>query len=423
MKIFISHPTGNRNVRAVIDSFDRAGMLAGFNTTVAASAASKWLKLLPKSLKQEWLRRSYPKLSAKVKTRPLLELSRLILPKLGLAAFTRDEYGLASIDAVYRDLDRSFAKSLPDILQEQPFDAVYAYEDGAYETFKMAKHLGLKCIYDLPIAYWETGRRLLLEESKRLPAWSVTLGGGINDSPEKLKRKTKELELADIVVGPGSFVKDSLPEWSRDKKIIMSPFGSPEAGSGSFNVQETKNPKRPLRVLFVGSMGQRKGLGDLFNAVKMFSPNEVELVVLGLPLTSMEFYRSQLATFIYEPGRPHNQVLELMRSCDVFCLPSIVEGRALVMQEAMSQGLPLIITENTGGADLVQDGYTGFLVPIRSPEAIAEKISWFLNNRSAIPSMGNLARQHAATYSWENYGSSIVKQISEKKLPSIYTHV
>lgn len=422
MKIFLSHPTGNRNVRAVLESFGKAGMLAGFNTTVAANAASPWVKYLPNGLKREWLRRSYPGLSTKVKTRPFLELSRLLLPKIGLSAFTNEEYGLASIDAVYRDLDKNFARNLPDMLQEQPFEAVYAYEDGAYETFKMAKHLGLKCIYDLPIAYWETSRRLLLEESERLPSWSVTLGGGIKDSPEKLRRKTRELELADIVVGPGSFVKDSLPVWSSEKKIIMSPFGTPEAGIGLHKI-DTKDTKRPLRVLFVGSMGQRKGLGDLFNAVRMFSPSEVELVVLGLPLTSMEFYRSQLTAFTYEPSRPHHQVLELMRSCDVFCLPSIVEGRALVMQEAMSQGLPLIITENTGGADLIQDGYTGFLVPIRSPESIAEKISWFLNNRSAIPSMGNLARQHAATYSWENYGSNIVKQISEKKLPSRYNHV
>lgn len=421
MKIFLSHPTGNRNVRAVLETLDRAGMLAGFNTTVAANADSSWLRFLPKSLRQEWLRRSYPGLSVRVKTRPFLEFSRLLLPKFGLAAFTRKEYGLASIDAVYKDLDRNFARSLPEILQSQAFEAVYAYEDGAYETFKMAKHLGLKCIYDLPIAYWETSRRLLLEESERLPAWSVTLGGGIEDSSEKLIRKTKELELADIVVGPGSFVKKSLPEWCVNKKIIMSPFGSPEAVVRPLKVK--KNADRPLRVLFVGSMGQRKGLGDLFNAIKMFSPDEVELVILGLPLASMEFYRTQLAAFTYEPARPHQQVLELMRSCDVFCLPSIVEGRALVMQEAMSQGLPIIITENTGGADLVQEGCTGFLVPIRSPEAIAERISWFLANRSAIPSMGNLAIQHAANYTWENYGSTIVKQISEKQTPLLYNHV
>lgn len=421
MKVFISHPTGNRNVRAILDSLDAAGMLAGFNTTVSANKSSAWLKIMPGGIRQEWMRRSYPIPSTMVRTRPVLELSRIMLSKLNIGALTKHEHSLASIDAVYRDLDRNFAKHLPDLLHQQPFDAVYAYEDGAFETFKMARHLGLRCIYDLPIAYWETSRKLLTEEAERLPEWSVTLGGGIKDSAEKLKRKTRELEMADIVVGPGSFVRDSLPEWAGDKKIIMAPFGSPEASVD--HVELSPKGSGPLRILFVGSMGQRKGLGDLFNAVKMFSRKEVELVVLGQPLASMDFYRGQLAEFTYEPNRPHEQVLEVMRSCDVFCLPSIVEGRALVMQEAMSQGLPLIITENTGGADLVQNGSTGFLVPIRSPEAIAEKISWFLSNRSAIPLMGKLARQHAATYTWENYGSAVVKQISQTKQVSIYNHV
>lgn len=423
MKIFISHPTGNRNVRAVLDSFDNAGILAGFNTTVSANKSSRWLKIMPGSFQQEWLRRSYSVAAAKVRTRPILELSRLVLPKLNLGLFTKNEYSLASIDAVYRDLDKDFAKHLPDILQNQPFDAVYAYEDGAYETFRMARKLGLKCIYDLPIAYWETSRKLLIEESERLPEWAITLGGGVKDSKEKLRRKTKELEMADIVVGPGSFVRDSLPNWAANKKTIMAPFGSPHVTANAAETLQFKDPSRPLRVLFVGSMGQRKGLGDLFNAIKMFGTEEVELVVLGEPLTSMEFYRKQFSDFTYEPNRPHDKVLDLMRSCDVFCLPSIVEGRALVMQEAMSQGLPLIVTENTGGADLVQEGYTGFLVPIRSPEAIAEKINWFLQNRSAIPLMANLSRQHAATYTWESYGSAIVSQITQKENPSICNHV
>jgi glycosyltransferase involved in cell wall biosynthesis len=100
-----------------------------------------------------------------------------------------------------------------------------------------------------------------------------------------------------------------------------------------------------------------------------------------------------------------------MQSCDIFCLPSIVEGRALVMQEAMSQGLPVIITENTGGSDLVQEGRTGFLVPIRSPQAIAEKITWFLDNRFRIPEMSIAARQHSAKYTWGNYGSIILNSL------------
>jgi len=88
-----------------------------------------------------------------------------------------------------------------------------------------------------------------------------------------------------------------------------------------------------------------------------------------------------------------------------------VEDGSLVMQEAMSQGLPLIITENNGGSDLILEGKTGFLVPIRSPQAIAEKISWFLDNRSMIPEMSNAVRRHAAKYTWENYGSIILNSL------------
>src|SRR5690606_4194348 len=217
------------------------------------------------------------------------------------------------------------------------------------------------------------------------------LGGGLTDSQAKLDRKTRELELADMVIVPSQFVADSLPAWARaTKRVVISPFGSPEAAqaadgkaetgkrseekaeTGKLKAEEGKtavgnaedrnfqlsafssqlSPKR-LRVLFAGSMGQRKGLGDLMAAVRMLDRPDVELVCMGSLMAPMQFYQRQCPGFTYEKGRPHAQVLELMRSCDVFCLPSIVEGRALVMQEAMSQGLPIIITPNTGGEELV----------------------------------------------------------------------
>nr|WP_285897205.1 glycosyltransferase family 4 protein [Antarcticibacterium sp. W02-3] len=202
---------------------------------------------------------------------------------------------------------------------------------------------------------------------------------------------------------------NSLPAWAKTKKLIVSPFGSPEPPN--IRVFGNKNFEKPLRILFVGSMGQRKGLGDLFTAMKMLKNENVELVVLGSLLAPMEFYKSELPNFIYEPCRPHSEVLKLMQTCDIFCLPSIVEGRALVMQEAMSQGLPLIITPNTGGEDLIIENETGFLIPIRRPEAIAEKIMWFVNNRSSAEEMGYKARCWAENYTWKKYSEKIVKEI------------
>src|SRR5260370_34825033 len=95
---------------------------------------------------------------------------------------------------------------------------------------------------------------------------------------------------------------------------------------------------------------------------------------MGSLLCPLSWYRDRLADFVYEQPRPHGEVLRLMQSCDVFILPSIVEGRALVQQEAMACGLPVIATKN-GGAD---DGFvgteTGFLVPICAAATTRAKI-------------------------------------------------
>lgn len=381
-------------------------MLARFSTTLAFRRDSYWLKMFPSNMRAELSRRTFPLTKDQVATRPLLEAARNLLPKLGFGSAVRHEEGFASIDKVYADLDRAVAADLENGVRQLSLDAVYAYEDGAMETFIRAKQLGLTCIYDLPIAYWEKGQQLMQEEADRLPNWQYTLGGGIADSRQKLERKVRELELADVVVVPGQFVLDSLPLWARKKRIIVAPFGSPEPSALA-----KKNKSERLRVLFAGSLGQRKGLGDLFAAMKLLNPEKVELVVMGGLLAPANFYKNEFAGFTYERGRPHEQVLELMRSCDVFCLPSIVEGRALVMQEAMSQGLPLLITFNTGGDDLIIEGETGFIVPIRSPEKIAEKINWFIENRDATNEMGHKAKTRAASYTWKGYGDLIIKEL------------
>lgn len=410
MSVVLMHPSGNNFVRALLQAMEDENILAEFDTAIAVDPNSRLLKLLPLNMRDELMRRSFSIPKNKIHLYPIREVARLVLPRLGFAGSVRHESGWASVDAVFQNFDAAVSRRLPALAKRKNLTAVYAYEDGALSTFKKAKSLGLKCIYDLPIAYWDTGRRLMNEEAERLPAWAVTLGGGIKDSEKKLERKTQEMELADIVVGPGDFVLNSLPDWARKKKLIMSPFGSPDNNHQPID-RTDKLSKRPLRVLFAGSMGQRKGLGDLFSAVKLLNRRDIELVVMGSLLAPMEFYRSQYKDFVYEAGRPNDQVLALMRSCDVFCLPSIVEGRALVMQEAMSQGLPLVITPNTGGSDLIIEGTTGFLVPIRNPGAIAEKLAWFVDNRDKLHQMGEKARVHASQYTWKGYAKKIVDDI------------
>ena len=409
MKLLVSHPTLNANSKNLVIGLLNNKLLFKLFTSIAIFPGQILHKLgnneKLKDLKRRRLDESWRPYTS---TKSFYEFGRLITSKLNLECFVEHEKGLFCVDNVYAKHDKWVASSLQNA-KKNGVTAVYAYEDGALDTFIKAKELGLVCIYDLPIAYWETGRKLMQEEAIRMPHWAITLGGGILDSQVKMDRKCKELELADIVIGPGSFVLNSLPEWSKNKTKILSPFGSP-----NFDCRvalSNKSYDKPLRVLFVGSMGQRKGLGDLFEAINELKGIGVELVVLGSLLAPMKFYNSQVIKFTHETGRSNEEVLKLMRTCDVFCLPSIVEGRALVMQEAMSQGLPIIITPNTGGEDLVVEGETGFLIPIRAPKAIAEKIKWFLENRDQVVIMGEKAAKHAQKYTWDNYSENIINKI------------
>jgi glycosyltransferase involved in cell wall biosynthesis len=416
MKTLLSHPTGNQNFRQVGAALHAHGML-GRAATCLNWNPNGWLAhRLPAGARAELARRSFVEpWAAGMATRPGREAARLVATRVGWRSAVAQETGWCSVDAVYHDFDRWLARNLPMWQRTHALDAVYAYEDGALAQFEAAKELGLRCAYDLPIAYWSTGRRLMAEEAERLPNWAATLGSGVAASAEKLERKRRELELAEIVVVPSQFVADSLPPSCRSKRVVVAQFGSPRSGPAEDPSTQLRadGERRPLRVLFAGLMGQRKGLGDLFAAMRLLKRSDVELVVLGSLAAPMEFYRSELSNFTFEPGRPHDQVLNLMRTCDVLALPSIVEGRALVMQEAMSQGLPIIITPNTGGADLIEEGKTGFLVPIRNPAAIAGKIAWLADHREAIPEMSRAAQVKAATYTWENYGNTVVTAIRE----------
>jgi glycosyltransferase involved in cell wall biosynthesis len=306
------------------------------------------------------------------------------------------------VDAVYRALDRRVARWIA--RRRGGIDWVYAYEDGALATFQAARVEGVRCAYELPIAWWETARRLLREEAERLPEWEPTLGG-TRDSEAKLARKTEEIELAEKVFCPSRFVLDSLPERVRARAIV-APFGSPEGGAA-----RERSGDGPLRVLFAGAMTQRKGLADLFDAMKLLRSPGIQLVVMGSAIAPMKFYRSQYDGFEYEAPRSREGVLALMETCDVLALPSIVEGRALVQQEAMSRGLPLIVTRNAGGEDLIEEGRTGFLVNIRAPGEIAASSARLAEDAALLAAMSEAARRKAAEYTWEAYAGKISREL------------
>ena len=391
----VSHPTGNTFVRALLEQIQSRNLLHSFHTTLASSTSPGPLSQLVPPLRKH---RAYPIPNHKLHLHPLYETFRLAAGRI-----SSHERRRRLADQTYERLDQAVARALP----LSPPQIVHAYEDGALHTFRAAESCGSLRSYELPIAHWRTSRRLLAEEAERYPDWEPTLET-TREPEEKLHRKDQELRLADLVTCPSSFVLDSIPSAIRNSKpCLLAPFGSPP--SDIRNARPVNDsPDSPLKVLFVGSMSQRKGLADLFAAFRLLDEKSFRLTVLGTPSLPLSFYRSEFPPFRHLPPIPRPQVLATMREHHVFALPSIIEGRALVQQEALSCGLPLLVTPNAGGTDLVEEGRTGFLVPIRSPASIAEKLECFQAHRSQLVSMQVACVQKAADYPWMGYANAIL---------------
>ncbi|RWY48088.1 glycosyltransferase family 4 protein [Mucilaginibacter gilvus] len=409
MKIVLSHPTGNEFVRALIKALSKQGMLAEFDTTVAADPASAWLTLLPGSLKQEWLRRTYPIPQEEINSFPLRELGRMILPRVGFKSAVKHETGWASVDAVYRGLDSEVAKRILKLAKENKPAAVYAYEDGALQSFREAKQQGIKCIYDLPIGYWRAARVMLGAERERWPDWAPTLTG-LRDSEAKLARKDEEIRLADSIFVASSFTAKTLQYFEGElPPVSVVPYAFPPVVTERH--YEKITGARPLKLLFVGGLSQRKGIADMFAAVKTFG-NKVELTVVGSKLVdNCAVLNEALTKHRWIPSLPHEGVLKLMHQHDVLLFPSLFEGFGLVITEAMAQGTPVITTDRTAGPDIITNGADGWLIQAGSTEKLQEAIEKILVKPAMVETAGRAAMATAQKRPWEVYGRELVNAI------------
>jgi alpha-maltose-1-phosphate synthase len=390
--ILLSHPTGNENVRQAALALQEADLLGEFWTCLSWNPDSSINRFLPDRLREQFARRSFPKsLRPFTRTAPLREIGRLF-------------FGLFNIDLVLQDLDRKVAARAR---QSGKIAAIYAYEDGALESFRAARDREIHRIYDLPIGYWRVAQQIYSEEREREPEWTATLTG-IRDSEEKLARKEEELKLAQRVVVASSFTRETLKSADFTGAVSVIPYGAPAIATNEIAASTGK-----LRVLFAGSLGQRKGLSYLLGAIDSLGDN-VELTLLGrkvsencLPL------EAAIRKHRWIPTLPHHDVLREMQQHDVLALPSLFEGFGLVILEAMAQGLVVIATPHTAAPDLIDDDIDGFIVPIRSAAAIAEKLQLLLHDSEQLREMKMAARRKAQTFRWEVYRRSLAELARE----------
>lgn len=395
--ILLSHPTGNANVRQAALAFARANLLGEFWTTVTWNPDGWCNRLLPEWLAELFSRRAFPpEVRTRTRSVPFPEICRLTLKFIGLDSIADTRNGRFGIDTVCHRLDCAVARRIAEM---KGLSAVYAYEGAAALTFKAAVERGLPRFYDMPIGHWKTARAIYLEEQEREPEWAGTLSG-LRDDSEKAARKEEELGLASTVIVASTFARGTLADAGcAQENVQVIPYGAPtprvirpEAASGG-----------KLRVLYVGGLNQRKGISYLLRALDMVG-SALDVTLIGMkPKQSCEALERAVRRYRWLPTLSHEGVLREMARHDVLVLPSLFEGFGLVLLEAMSQGIPVIATPHTGAPDFVSEGRDGFIVPIRSAEAIAEKLDRLAGDRDLLSGMKVAAIETARRCSWGDY--------------------
>ena len=224
------------------------------------------------------------------------------------------------------------------------------------------------------------------------------------------KHMLEEFEMCDRLLVASKFVKRTFVERGFDEsKIDVLPYG---VNLSRFSVnQNNELNRKKFRVICVASIQIRKGQVDLLEAWKRLAITDGELVLVGALAPEMkEAIGAYAGLFTHIPYVPNEKLAHYLNESVVFVLPSLEDGFGLVCAEAMASGLPVITTTNAGAAELVDDGVNGFVVPIRSPDAIAEKLYLLYKDREKAENMGrNAAKKIQSLCGWDGYGEQLVE--------------
>jgi starch synthase len=401
MRFLMAHLTGNLNSSEAARAFADAGELAAFHTSLVLP---NWLRkgaALTGMKQAMFQKRRFPSaVQPFLLAHPVWELVRLACR--GFAPLQRSRLG--SRYGTTRHVAQRFDVAVSRAVRKAPeLEVVYAYMDTAEQTFLAAKQRGCRTIYELPTPYWRFTREIVSEEARWQPDWAMTLPV-LEEGDPAMQCRDRELQLADGVIVPSELVRDSLrlaPPFRAEVHVV--PYGCPEpVESSKFPVSSFKDSK--LRVLYVGSLNQGKGLAYLAEAMTGLE-QESTLTVIGsrtsdLPCVALDWF---LAAHRQRSGLSHDEVLAEMREHDVLVLPTLYEGLALVLLEAMACGLTVITTPHSGLGGMIEDGREGFLVPLRNTASLRERLRQLASEPALLASMRQSAQAWSREHSWRRY--------------------
>ncbi|MFC1734519.1 glycosyltransferase [Candidatus Hydrogenedentota bacterium] len=216
-------------------------------------------------------------------------------------------------------------------------------------------------------------------------------------------------EEAKFVVANSTGLRELALATSPTQKIGVIPNG---VDTDMF--MPVENESQELRVICVSRLIKRKGVDTLIRAVAEMHDQPIRLMIVGTGNEEENLKRPVSILGIegkveFKGYVPHDELPALYQANDVFVLPSLNEGMSNTVLEAMACGLPTVLTDTGGSAELLRDGGNGFLIRKKSVGDIVEKLGIYLNDRDLVRKHGAESRKIAEQMSWGNVALAYVE--------------
>lgn len=300
-------------------------------------------------------------------------------------------------------IDRFVAGSLPDA------DVFIGLSGCGLASGREARRRGMRYVCDRGSTHIRHQDDVLREEHRR---WDVPFTA---IDPRIVEREEAEYETADLITVPSNFVRDTFVARGVDpaKVRVLSygvdldrfhPVAEPAAGG--------------LDLLFVGAISLRKGVPYLLSAFKALRHPRKTLTIAGTQERAVVERMRALGLLTDEVRLlghvPQPQLKELMSRSHALVLPSLEEGLAMVMAQALACGCPVVASRNTGAEDLFSDGVEGFITEAVEERSLTDRLQALADDPSLQERMRAAAVQRVRSIGgWSAYGDQAISLYSD----------
>ena len=263
-------------------------------------------------------------------------------------------------------------------------------------------------------------------KSKRIP-FILNCDGGIIKNDARLKYKIKKhfISSASSWLSTGENTTQYLLHYGAKKgNINVYPFTSLKSEDILEEIL-TKEQKQCIRkeldikeekvIVSVGQFIHRKGFDILLNACKNVDKNIGIYIIGGEPTEEYIALKEKLklsnAHFIGFKNK--EELKRYYKAADLFVMPTREDIWGLVINEAMSYGLPVITTEKcVAGLELIKSNENGFIIPTDNEKQLWEKISFILSDNKLCNQMSLITLKKIRRYTIENMAKEHEKYLN-----------